>query len=204
VAFITFFNRNPGVVLHSLTPSSLALKEMDFKWYVVRAISGKERKAKECLESEIAYIGMQEKVAQILIPYEKVLQLKNGKKVVKERNILPGYILIEANLNPDLTSAITQTPNVIGFLGGDHPTPMRESEINRMLGKADQVADMGETLVNPYRMGESVKVMDGPFNDFIGVIEEINEERKKLKVMVKIFGRRTPIELNFMQVEKIS
>jgi len=117
---------------------------------------------------------------------------------------LPGYILLEAKLNADLAAAITQTPNVIGFLGGDNPTPMRESEINRMLGKADQVADQAESMVNPYRMGESVKVMDGPFNEFVGVIEEINEEKKKLKVMVKIFGRRTPIELNFMQVEKIS
>jgi len=179
---------------------------MDLKWYVVRAISVKERKAKECLESEIAYNGMSDLVSQILIPLEKVLQLKNGKKVIKERNILPGYILLEANLtvNPDLPSVITQTPNVIGFLGGEKPTPMRESEINRMLGKADQVAEQGETMVNPYRMGESVKVMDGPFNEFIGVIEEINEEKKKLKVMVKIFGRRTPIELNFTQVEKIS
>jgi len=126
---------------------------MDLKWYVVRAISGKERKAKECLESEIAYNGMSDLVSQILIPLEKVLQLKNGKKVIKERNILPGYILLEANLtvNPDLPSVITQTPNVIGFLGGEKPTPMRESE----------------TMVNPYRMGESVKVMDGPFNDCV-------------------------------------
>lgn len=177
---------------------------MESKWYVVRAISGKERKAKECMESEIAYVGMTDLVSQILIPLEKVLQLKDGKKVIKERNILPGYILIEARLNADLAAAITQTPNVIGFLGGDNPTPMRESEINRMLGKADQVADQAESMVNPYRMGESVKVMDGPFNEFVGVIEEINEEKKKLKVMVKIFGRRTPIELNFLQVEKIS
>ncbi|MFN3528763.1 MAG: transcription termination/antitermination protein NusG [Bacteroidia bacterium] len=177
---------------------------MELKWYVVRAISGKERKAKEYLESEIAHLGIKELIPQILIPMEKVLQLRNGKKVVKERNFFPGYILIEAALNGDLITAITQVPNVIGFLGGDNPTPLRESEVNKILGKVDEMTEQGEILSNPFTIGESVKVMDGPFNDFTGVIEEINEEKKKLKVMVKIFGRRTPIELNYMQVEKLS
>jgi transcriptional antiterminator NusG len=177
---------------------------MEYKWYVVRAISGKERKAKEYLESEIIHMKAKELIPQILIPMEKVLQLRNGKKVVKERNFFPGYILIEAALNPDLITAITQIPNVIGFLGGDNPSPLRESEVNKILGKVDEMTEQGEILSNPFTIGESVKVMDGPFNDFTGVIEEINEEKKKLKVMVKIFGRRTPIELNYMQVEKIS
>jgi len=160
---------------------------MDLKWYVVRAISGKERKAKECLESEIAYNGMSDLVSQILIPLEKVLQLKNGKKVIKERNILPGYILLEANLtvNPDLPSVITQTPNVIGFLGGEKPTPMRESEINRMLGKADQVAEQGETMVNPYRMGESVKVMDGNRQQLRQAIIMAKEITAFIKLQIK-------------------
>ena len=149
-------------------------------------------------------MGAKELIPQILIPMEKVLQLRNGKKVVKERNFFPGYILIEAALNPDLVTAITQIPNIIGFLGGDNPTPLRESEVNKILGKVDEMTEQGEILSNPFTIGESVKVMDGPFNDFTGVIEEINEEKKKLKVMVKIFGRRTPIELNYMQVEKIS
>lgn len=177
---------------------------MELKWYVVRAISGKERKAKEYLESEIAHLGLKELIPQILIPMEKVLQLRNGKKVVKERNFFPGYILIEAALNADLVGTIIQIPNVIGFLGGDNPTPLRESEVNKILGKVDEMTEQGEILSNPFTIGESVKVMDGPFNDFTGVIEEVNEEKKKLKVMVKIFGRRTPIELNYMQVEKLS
>jgi transcription termination/antitermination protein NusG len=177
---------------------------MELKWYVVRAISGKERKAKEYLESEITHMGIKELIPQILIPMEKVLQLRNGKKVVKERNFFPGYILIEAALNADLVGTIIQIPNVIGFLGGDNPTPLRESEVNKILGKVDEMTEQGEILSNPFTIGESVKVMDGPFNDFTGVIEEINEEKKKLKVMVKIFGRRTPIELNYMQVEKLS
>jgi transcriptional antiterminator NusG len=112
--------------------------------------------------------------------------------------------LIEAALNADLVGTIIQIPNVIGFLGGDNPTPLRESEVNKILGKVDEMTEQGEILSNPFTIGESVKVMDGPFNDFTGVIEEINEEKKKLKVMVKIFGRRTPIELNYMQVEKLS
>jgi len=177
---------------------------MELKWYVVRAISGKERKSKEYLESEISRLGIKELIPQILIPMEKVLQLRNGKKVVKERNFFPGYILIEAAMNPDLITTIIQVPNVIGFLGGDNPTPLRESEVNKILGKVDEMTEQGEIMSNPFTVGESVKVMDGPFNDFTGVIEEVNEEKKKLKVMVKIFGRRTPIELNYMQVEKLS
>jgi transcriptional antiterminator NusG len=177
---------------------------MECKWYVVRAISGKERKSKEYLEYEINRLGLADLIPQILIPMEKVLQLRNGKKVVKERNFFPGYILIEAAMNPDLVSTIIGIPNVIGFLGGDNPTPLRESEVNKILGKVDEMTDAGEVMANPFTIGESVKVMDGPFNEFTGVIEEVNEEKKKLKVMVKIFGRRTPIELNYMQVEKIS
>jgi transcriptional antiterminator NusG len=174
------------------------------RWYVVRDISGKEKKAREYLESEIQHLGMSHLVPQILIPTEKVLQMRNNKKVMKERSFFPGYVLIEASLNPDLVTAITQTPNIIGFLGGSQPAPLRESEVNKILGKVDEITDSADLLRHSFSIGESVKVMDGPFNEFTGVIEEINEEKKKLKVMVKIFGRRTPLELNFMQVEKIS
>jgi len=176
----------------------------ELRWYVVRAISGKEKKAREYLESEIQHLGMSHLVPQILIPTEKVLQMRNNKKVMKERNFFPGYVLIEASLNPDLVTAITQTPNIIGFLGGENPSPLRESEVNKILGKVDEITDSADLLRHSFSIGESVKVMDGPFNEFTGVIEEINEEKKKLKVMVKIFGRRTPLELNFIQVEKIS
>jgi transcriptional antiterminator NusG len=123
--------------------------------------------------------------------------------VSKERNYFPGYVLIEAALVGEIPHIIRNIPNVLGFLGsGDEPSPMRPAEVNRILGKVDELAEQGEGVNIPFIVGETVKVIDGPFNSFTGVIEEINEEKKKLKVMVKIFGRKTPLELNFMQVEK--
>lgn len=175
------------------------------KWYVVRAISGKEKKVKELLEMEIVRLGMQDYIAQILLPIEKVYQIRNGKKTSKERNLYPGYVFIEANLVGEVPHTIKNLTNVIGFLsdkkGGD-PVPLRLNEVNRMLGKVDELAESEAELNIPFVVGESVKVIDGPFNSFSGVIEEINEEKKKLKVMVKIFGRKTPLELSYMQVEK--
>jgi transcriptional antiterminator NusG len=173
------------------------------KWYVVRAVSGKEKKVKEYLESEINRLGLQDFVTQILIPTEKVYQVRKGKKISKERNYFPGYVLIEAALVGELTHIIRNIPNVLGFLGtANEPSPMRASEVKRILGKVDELAEQGEGINVPFIVGETVKVVDGPFNSFSGVIEEINEEKKKLKVMVKIFGRKTPLELTFMQVEK--
>lgn len=175
------------------------------KWYVVRAISGKEKKTKEYIEMEINRLNMQEYVSQVLIPTEKVYQIRKGKKVSKERSFYPGYILIEAILVGEVPHIIKNIPNVIGFLGetkGGDPVPMRDSEVNRILGKVDELAESDEELNIPFIVGETVKVIDGPFNSFSGVIEEINEEKKKLKVMVKIFGRKTPLELSYMQVEK--
>jgi transcriptional antiterminator NusG len=177
--------------------------ELIKKWYVVRAISGKEKKVKEYLESEINRLGLQDYISQVLIPTEKVYQIRKGKKVSKERNYFPGYVLIEAVLVGEIPHIIRNIPNVLGFLGsGDEPSPMRPAEVNRILGKVDELAEQGEGINVPFIIGETVKVIDGPFNSFTGVIEEINEEKKKLKVMVKIFGRKTPLELNFMQVEK--
>ena len=175
------------------------------KWYVVRAISGKEKKVKEYLEMEIDRLGMQEYVSQILLPIEKVYQIRNGKKMSKERNLYPGYVFIEANLVGEVPHIVKGITNVIGFLTdkkGGQPIPLRVNEVNRMLGKVDELADSEAELNIPFVVGEAVKVIDGPFNSFSGVIEEINEEKKKLKVMVKIFGRKTPLELSFMQVEK--
>jgi transcriptional antiterminator NusG len=143
-------------------------------------------------------------IAQVLIPMEKFYQIREGKKVSKERNFFPGYVLMEADLTGEIAHGIKNLPNVIGFLGaekGGDPVPLRQSEVNRILGTVDDLAD-DEANHNPYHVGEGVKVIDGPFNGFNGVIEEINEEKKKLKVMVKIFGRKTPLELSFMQVEK--
>ncbi|MHA7112093.1 transcription termination/antitermination protein NusG [Sunxiuqinia elliptica] len=181
------------------------MSEIVKKWYVLRTIGGKEKKVKEYIESEIANAGLQEYVSQVLIPTEKVYQIRNGKKVSKERNFFPGYLLIEAALVGEIPHMLKNITNVIGFLGdtkGGDPVPMRQSEVNRILGRVDEMAENDEEINIPYVVGETVKVTDGPFNGFNGIIEEINEEKKKLKVMVKIFGRKTPLELSFMQVEK--
>ncbi len=181
------------------------MAEFEKKWYVVRAISGKEKKVKEYIESEINAQGLQDYVGQILIPTEKVYQIRNGKKVSKERSFFPGYVLVEAALIGEVPHVIRNINNVIGFLGAEkrgEPLPLRMSEVNRILGKVDELAETGEELNIPYIIDETVKVIDGPFNGFNGTIEEINEEKKKLKVMVKIFGRKTPVELGYLQVEK--
>lgn len=176
---------------------------MEKKWYVVRAVSGKEKKVKEQIESEIGHLKMEEYVSQVLIPTEKVYQIRNGKKISKERSFFPGYVLIEAALVGEIPHILKNIPNVLGFLGtAGEPTPLRLSEVNRILGKVDELAESDEEINVPYIVGETVKVIDGPFNSFSGIIEEVNEEKKKLKVIVKIFGRKTPVELSFMQVVK--
>jgi transcriptional antiterminator NusG len=174
------------------------------KWYVVRAISGKEKKVKQYIEAEINRLGISELIPQILIPTEKYYQMRDGKKIAKERNFFPGYVLLEAQLDGETEHVIKNINSVIGFLGdkAGNAIPLRQAEVNRILGKVDEMSAQGETMNVPYYVGENVKVMDGPFNGFSGVIEEVNEEKKKLKVMVQIFGRRTPLELNYMQVEK--
>ena len=174
------------------------------KWYVLRAIGGKEKKVKEYIESEINRLELQDYISQVLIPQEKVYQIRAGKKISKERNFFPGYVLIEAALVGEIPHILKNIPNVIGFLGTKEgePVPLRKSEINRILGKVDELAASDEEINVPFYVGESVKVVDGPFNSFTGIIEEVNDEKKKLKVMVKIFGRKTPLELSFMQVEK--
>lgn len=179
----------------------------DKKWYVIRAISGKEKKVKQLLEDEIDHSGLKDYVSQILIPMEKVFQIRNGKKVSKERNFFPGYVLVEANLTGEIPHLIRNTTDVIGFLGaekGGEPLPLRPSEVNRILGKVDELADSEEEFDIPFMVGEAVKVIDGPFNGFSGNIEEVNQDKKKLKVMVKIFGRKTPLDLSYLQVEKES
>lgn len=179
-------------------------KELVRKWYVVRAISGKEKKIKHYIEQEISRLKLSDYVTQVLIPTEKFYQIRNGKKISKERNILPGYVLIEAALVGEIPHIIENVSGVISFLGpkGEPPAPLRQSEVNRILGKMDEMAESEAVMSVPFVVGETVKVIDGPFNSFSGVIEEINEEKKKLKVMVKIFGRKTPLELNYLQVEK--
>lgn len=180
----------------------------DLNWYVVRVVSGQEKKVKSYLETEITRRKLDEFIPQVLIPSEKVYEMRNGKKRVRERNFFPGYVIISADLSHgEAQHTITDIPGVIGFLGsGDGaskvPVPLRQSEINRILGKVDETEDMDEKLDTPFIVGETVKVMDGPFSGFTGTVEEVFEERKKLNVMVKIFGRNTPVELNYIQVEK--
>lgn len=180
------------------------MSEIQKKWYVLRAISGKEHKVKEYIDYEIAHTNLSDFVSQVLIPTEKTVTVRNGKKVVKERSYLPGYVLVEVALVGEVAHHLRNIPNVLGFLGGlDNPTPLRLSEVNRILGTVDEMQEIGaEEPIIEYTVGESVKVNYGPFSGFSGIIEEVNTEKRKLKVMVKIFGRKTPIELGFMQVEK--
>jgi transcriptional antiterminator NusG len=177
------------------------------KWYSLRVISGKEKKIQERIVREIELNGWDSFIFSVIVPTEKVYKVRNGKKVKQERNLLPGYILVEAigpKLNGDVAKLIADIPNVIHFLGKETPLPMTQSEANRLLGKVDESSESGETLSEPFLINETVKIIDGPFADFVGDIQEVNDEKKKLKVIVKIFGRGTEVELNFLQVEKIS
>ena len=176
------------------------------KWYVVRAVSGQENKVKNYIETEINRLGMADYISQVLVPTEKVVQVRDGKKIVKDRVYFPGYVMVEANLTGEIPHIIKSITVVIGFLGetkGGDAVPLRQSEVNRMLGKVDELSVKTDTMSIPFTMGETVKVIDGPFNGFNGTVEKINEEKRKLEVMLKIFGRKTPLELSFMQVEKV-
>jgi len=178
----------------------------DKMWYVIRAVSGQESKIKDYIMSEINRLGLDHHIEDILVPTEKVIQIRNGKKINKEKVYFPGYIMVKANLVGELPHVIKSVTNVIGFLGetkGGEPIPLRISEVNRMLGKVDELALNKEHAVIPFIGGETIKVIDGPFNGFTGTIESINEEKRKLEVMVKIFGRKTPLELSYMQVVKV-
>lgn len=177
------------------------------KWYVLRVVSGKERKVKEYLDIEVRRSDWGNTIIQIFLPVEKVYKVLAGKKVMREKNFYPGYIMIEAlegRMTDEVISAIRNVSGVIHFLGKEKPIALRKSEVNKMLGKVDEISDQGMTMSEPYIVGETIKIIDGPFNDFNGTIEEVLDDKKKLKVTVKIFGRATPVELNFMQVEKIS
>ena len=177
------------------------------KWYVLRVVSGKEKKIKEYLDTEIRLSGWGNAILQVLCPVEKVFKVQAGKKVLREKILFPGYLMLEAadgKLTDDMIQTIKNVTSVIHFLGKDNPTALRKSEVNKMFGKMDEVTEQGIGYAEPYIVGETVKIIDGPFNDFNGTVEEVNEEKKKLKVVVKIFGRATPVELNYMQVEKIA
>lgn len=176
------------------------------KWYVVRAVSGQENKVKSYIETEINRLHLEDFISQVLVPTEKVVQVREGKKISKEKVYFPGYVMIEANLTGEIPHIIKSITSVIGFLGevkGGDAVPLRISEVNRMLGKVDELSINIDTQNIPFIIGETIKVIDGPFNGFNGTIEKINEDKRKLEVMVKIFGRKTPLELGFLQVEKV-
>ncbi len=174
-------------------------------WYVLRAISGKEAQVKEIIEGAMKRSDLGNYVFQVLIPSEKVMLLRNGKKVIKERNLYSGYVFIEAILTGEVIHELTNTTNVIDFLRGreknSKPERLREAEVLRMLGAADEISEADGD--NNYIVGETIRVTDGPFKDFNGVIEEVNREKRKLKVMIKIFDRKTPLELDNSQVERV-
>jgi len=177
------------------------------KWYVIRVVSGKERKIKEYIDKETKINHWENTVVQVLCPVEKVFKVLNGKKVLREKTLFPGYILLEAfdgKFSDTVKHGITNINGVIHFLGKENPTALRKSEVNKMFGRMDEVGEQGISYADPFIVNETVKIIDGPFNDFNGTVEEINDEKKKLKVVVKIFGRATPVELNYSQVEKIS
>ncbi|MEO5966648.1 MAG: transcription termination/antitermination protein NusG [Ferruginibacter sp.] len=187
-------------------------EERDSKWYVLRVVSGKERKIKEYLDKDIIRNGWDKIVLQVFLPVEKVYKVLNGKKVMRERNFYPGYIMMEVageKLSEEIIQSVSNISNVMHFLtdgkgSKGNVISLRKSEVNKMLGKVDEMSDEGGvTMSEPFIIGETIKIIDGPFNDFNGVIEEVNDEKKKLKVQVKIFGRATPVELSYMQVEKI-
>lgn len=174
---------------------------MEKKWYVVRTYSGHENKVKAYLENEVNQAGLGERIGSVIVPSEKVFEVKDGKKKSKTRTFFPGYILVEASLDKSVTHIILNTPSVISFVGPKNaPAPLQAAEVRRLIGKLDERKDV-EVIEVPFKVGDAVKVTDGPFNNFSGFVQEVNEEKLKLKVMVSIFGRKTPVELDFSQVE---
>ncbi|GMQ82371.1 MAG: transcription termination/antitermination protein NusG [Rhodothermia bacterium] len=172
------------------------------KWYVLRTFSGHEKKVKTYLESESERLGINEKLGEIMIPTETVFEMRRGKKKTREKTFFPGYILIFALLDNELKHVIAGIPSVVGFLTtGDEPTPLRPDEVVRIMGKMDEAREAGEQPEIPFMIGDAVKVVDGPFNNFNGAVEEVYPDKMKVKVMVSIFGRRTPLELDYLQIE---
>jgi transcriptional antiterminator NusG len=182
------------------------MADSNYKWYVLRSISGKENRVKEYIESALVTSSLfREYVSQVLIPTEKVVTLRGGKRTVKERNLLPGYLLVECNLTDECYPLLRNIPNVLGFLSdgksSTKPAPVPQSEINKIVGNVDE-QEQAVLADDVFMAGEKVKVVDGPFNGFSGVVQEVLADKHKLKVVVTIFDRQTPLELGFNQVDK--
>ncbi|HSC55406.1 MAG TPA: transcription termination/antitermination protein NusG [Phnomibacter sp.] len=186
--------------------------QLETKWYVLRVVSGKERSVKEYLDKDVVRQGWADRIVQVFLPMDKVYKVQNGKKVMREKNFYPGYVFMEVvdgKLNDEMVQHISNISNIMHFLTDGKGSKgriisLRKAEVNKMLGKMDEMSEQGMTMSEPFIIGETIKIIDGAFNDFNGVIEEVNDEKKKLKVIVKIFGRSTPVELNYMQVEKLN
>ena len=174
-----------------------------FRWYIIHAYSGFERKVRESIDTRVQAFGLQNRIGRVMIPTGSVTEITNGKKRTVERVFLPGYVLVEMDLDNDLWHVIKNTPRVTGFLGtGDKPVALTEAEVSSILFRSDTSKDKPRLKVK-FQKSESVRITEGPFANFNGVVDEVNEDRETLKVMVTIFGRSTPVELDFGKVEKI-
>ncbi len=173
------------------------------KWFIIHTYSGFERKVKESLESRVQAFGLEDKIGQVMIPTETVVEVRGGKKIETERLVYPGYVLVELDLDDDVWHIVKSTPRVTAFVGSaTEPTPLTEDEVNQILHRATVAAEKVTPKLT-FDKNETVKIVDGPFNNFTGIVEEVNLDRNTLKVMVTIFGRATPVELDFLQVEKL-
>jgi len=180
-----------------------AMTETLKHWYIIHTYSGFERKVKESLESRVKAFGLSERIGQILIPTEKVYENRGGKKIESQRLFYPGYVLVEMEMDDQLWHVVKSTPRVTGFVGsGQTPTPLSEEEVNQILHRATTASEKATPRLS-FERNETVKIVDGPFSNFTGVVDDINTDRNTLKVMVTIFGRSTPVELDFLQVEKL-
>jgi transcriptional antiterminator NusG len=198
--------QNPEAAAAGVDPSTEQLAppvNENFKWYIIHAYSGFERKVRESLESRISAFGLQNRIGRIMIPTEPVTELRNGKKYTIERVFLPGYVLVEMDLDNDLWHVIKNTPRVTGFLGtGDNPVALSEQEVSSILFRSDSSKDKPSMKVK-FDKGEQVRINEGPFANFTGAVDDINEDKQTLKVMVSIFGRSTPVEIEFSKVDKV-
>jgi transcriptional antiterminator NusG len=176
----------------------------DKKWFALRVFSGKEEKVKSRIEHEVEQGNIEEKIGNIIIPSENIIEMKNGKKRVKNKVFFPGYMLIEMVLDNQTKHVVVNTPGVVNFVGPrNEPVPLRASEVRSIIGKIEKSreTEVKGKITVPFKVGDAIKVVDGPFNDFTGFVEEINDEKNKVKVNISIFGRQTPVELDFLQVE---
>jgi len=179
------------------------LSNPNMKWYIIHTYSGFERKVRESLESRVQAFGLQEKIGKVIIPTEPVTEIRNGKKYTIERAFLPGYVLVEMDLNDDVWHVVKSTPRVTGFLGtGQHPSPLSEEEVNQIVYRVNVGKDKPKLRVK-FDKNESVRITDGPFATFTGVVDDVNEDKEEVTVMVTIFGRSTPVKLEYGQVEKV-